>query len=191
MNCKNWEERIALYSGGDPGPTSGADIERHLVECAGCRTFANGIKHGLELLRSAHREPIAAAHFTAVRAGVLARLAQENEQRRPWRWWLWVPGLTAALAVVAVFLLVRPAETPRVRVAAAVRPSEDAPVPLRPSESVVPRVRVTRVRPHRTVAPVPRMPGPPPLVEPLVVKLITSDPDIVIYWIADRKGEDE
>jgi hypothetical protein len=189
MNCKDWEERIALYSGGDPVP--GADIESHLAECAGCRTFASGIKDGLELLRSAHREPIAAAHYTAVRVGVLARLAKEAEQRRPWRRWLWVPGLAAGLAVAAVFLPMRPVEkTSRVRVAA-VRPSEDAPVPLRSSVPATPPVRVTRVRPHRSSAPIRRTPGPPPLVEPLVVKLITSDPDIVIYWIADRKGDEE
>jgi hypothetical protein len=29
------------------------------------------------------------------------------------------------------------------------------------------------------------------VVEPLVVKLITNDPDVVIYWIADRKGDEE
>ena len=37
----------------------------------------------LAMLREAHQEPIAEAHYTAVRARVMARLETE---RRPWRW---------------------------------------------------------------------------------------------------------
>jgi hypothetical protein len=33
--------------------------------------------------------------------------------------------------------------------------------------------------------PVPPPPKPETPAEPLVVKLITDDPDVVIYWIAD------
>ena len=48
-------------------------------------------------MREAHQEPIAPAHYAAVRARVLAELGRE---RRPlWRHaWAW--GLAAAMAVV-------------------------------------------------------------------------------------------
>jgi hypothetical protein len=75
---------------------------------------------------------------------------------------------------------------PEVRVAL---PAET--IPPRPSEPGLPRVQVRRTRVSGAGAPIRRTAGPPPLVEPLVVKLVTDDPDIVIYWIADRKGDDQ
>jgi hypothetical protein len=31
-------------------------------------------------------------------------------------------------------------------------------------------------------------PGGPPHLEPVTIKLLTDDPNVVIYWIADEKG---
>jgi anti-sigma factor RsiW len=195
MNCKNWEERIALYAGGDLTAASKADVERHLTECAGCRILAEGIKDSLKLLRSAHQEPIAAGYYTAVRAGVLAQMAREANQRRPWRRWMWVSAWTAGLALAAVFFI-RPAQKPKAHIVEMRAPEVQAAlpepkVPMSPPEPVVRPVPVPSAWPRRAVAPVRRTIGPPPLGEPLVVKLITDDPDIVIYWIADRKGDEE
>jgi len=213
MNCKGWEERIALSAGGGLDPAIEAGVKQHLAECAGCREFAGGMEDSLNLLRSAHEEPIAAGHYTVVRAGVLARL---EGQRRPWRRWEWAAGLAAGLAVAGVFVAMRPAETPKVIVAAVRRPEPPA-VAMRMAEAGAQGENTgdRRVRPrgpggrgaspgHRaslgtepSVPAFPRIPvtaqnrGPETsaLVEPLVVKLITNDPDVVIYWIADRKGD--
>jgi anti-sigma factor RsiW len=182
MNCKDWEERIALSAGGDLDPALEAEVRQHLAECAGCRGLAGSIEDSLTLLRSAHEEPIAAGHYAAVRARVLDRVARE---RRPWRRWVWAAGLAAGLAVAGVFLAMRSAEKPKVFVAA-VRPRVAQEVPVRPVEPVAATVPARRPRPRRTVAP-----RPPQPVEPLVVKLITNDPNVVIYWIADRKEEKE
>lgn len=179
MNCKDWEERVALYAGGDLGPALESEVKRHLAECAGCRDDARGMEDTLALLRSAHNDPIAAGRYTAVRAGVVARLAREP---RPWRRWVWTAGLAAGLAVAAVLVTPQPAKKPNATVAA-VRRADAPPVAVRPAEPVVQTVRPRRRSPRRTVA--------PRQGEPLVVKLITNDPDVVIYWIADRKGENE
>jgi hypothetical protein len=126
-----------------------------------------------ELLREAHQEPLAQAHFDAVRARVLERL--QPRPRRIW-WPLWVgaslvaPGGVIWMALVGqVVRLPRTRQGPAPPIAAITRAPEVAPVAPKPK----PRV-------HRAKK---------PLTEPLLVKLITDDPDVVIYWIADPKGD--
>jgi len=167
MNCREWEERVALYAGGDLPPREAAAAERHLAACAGCREFAEELRQSLDSLRAAHEEPLEPAAFAAVRARVLAQL--EPKRRPAWRW-AWVPVL-AALGIV--WLLVRPAPVEPLRVAIAPPPAPKLEIPAAPSAPRKPLVRVHRAR---------KLPPPP---GPLMVKLITDDPNVVIYWIAD------
>ena len=37
MNCKDWEERIALQAGGDLTLEEAAAVDHHLADCAQCR----------------------------------------------------------------------------------------------------------------------------------------------------------
>lgn len=179
MNCSDWEERIALHAGGDLPPAEAAEVERHLRECAGCQVLASGLKQSLALLKEAHDEPLAPAHFSAVRARVVAELEQK---RRPLWAWAWSLGLAAAVVALLMMLALRPGRTPVVTrsnrsltFAALSSPAVREPVvPPRPHRRVARRV----VRPK-----VPEAPNP----EPLIVKLQTDDPNVVIYWIADRK----
>jgi hypothetical protein len=48
-----------------------------------------------------------------------------------------------------------------------------------------PKEDKTGVLSYRT----PRVKRPSPASEPLLVKLITDDPEVVIYWIVDGEGE--
>lgn len=89
--------------------------------------------------------------------------------RTPRRRWAYGFVSAAAAAIIAVALLAHrapPAARPAPPVEAVVRqpPSLPAPEP--------PPVR-------KTVA------VPPRKVEPLKIKMLTSDPDVVIYWIVD------
>ncbi len=184
MTCKGWEERIALWTGGDLDPVAEAGVRTHLAECAACRSFASEMEDTMGRLRAAHREPIAAGYYTAVRARVLDRLARE---RSPRRMWAWVVGLAAALALAGVLVTSRPAERPRAPLAAVRRP-EPPIVEARVPEPVAPAVPSAREAPVARSVPSPRV-EVAALEEPLVVRLVTDDPDVVIYWIADRKGE--
>ena len=148
----------------------------------------------LELLREAHREPIPDAHFAAVRARVLAEIAAD---RRPW--WRGIRAYGFAAAAVAAMLLAafwpkHEAQRPTVgqTLPPANRTVEQAghasPPPALQSVAVR-RMPGRRNRPPHNAAPAAYRVVGPPDPRPLVVKLITDDPNIVIYWIASIKGE--
>jgi hypothetical protein len=175
MNCVEWEERVALYAGGDLTAAEAQAVDRHVAECAGCQILLCGLQESLALVREAHGEPVGEAHFAAVRARVLAEI--ERSPARRWRW-AWITALAAAVVVLLVSL--RPG--PEIHMT--------LPAPPAPAAPAVARITSP---PHRQPAAKPRLTQPPPPVqqaaEPLVVKLLTDDPDVVIYWITGTKGE--
>ena len=183
MICREWEERIALHAGGDSPAREAEELEAHLAACEGCRRGAAMYGAGLELLREAHGEPLDEAHYAAVRARVLAALGRD---RRPvWRW-IWASGLAAAAAVAVLLLWPRPEHTPARLEIAAIRPAErqiEEPGPTGPAHVPHPR-RARKAAPEAVVSAPEKRPA-----EPLVVKLLTDDPNVVIYWIADSKGD--
>lgn len=138
----------------------------------------------LEILRQAHREEIPEAHYAAVRARVLAQIAAG---RKPVAWWKWAAcGLAAALVLAA--FVARPKHAVEVRpvarqLTAAVReaPSEPAVPAVASPEPAAPARKASR-RPAAAVTY--RVVGPPVAQQPVVVKMLTDDPDVVIYWIA-------
>jgi hypothetical protein len=188
MNCRDWEERLALYAGGDLPKDEAVQVERHLGECPGCQLFSSGMTESQELLQQWHREPPAPVHLAAVRARVLAEL--ERERRPFWRRG-WVFGFAAAAAA----LLVAPAVLPPVRslLAPGHRPGKP---PEGASEH--PPVSLLGVTKQRDEG-VPRGPGGPPHQrsarpkaqpgEPMLIRMVSDNPDVVIYWIADTRGE--
>jgi hypothetical protein len=157
MNCVDWEERVALYAGGDVS----AGVEAHLAECASCQLLLSGMRSSLKLLREAHNEPVEAAHFAAVRARVFAEL--ERGQARRWRSG-WVYAMAAAAVVLAIAMWPRP----ELRMA--------LPMPHAPGAPLVAKVPLPR---HEAAQP----------SETVLLKIETDNPDVVIYWIAETKGE--
>ena len=189
MNCSHWEERIALHAGGDLPPAEAVEVERHLRECAGCQVLASGLQRSLALLREAHDEPLAEAHFSAVRARVVAELEQERRRGALWaRRRAWGYGLAVVAVALLAMLALRPGRVPvvantnRSLTVAALSP----PVAVaREPAAAPPQRRVARRKASRASAP-----QVVPDREPLIVKLLTDDPNVVIYWIADRKRGD-
>ncbi|HWC97699.1 MAG TPA: zf-HC2 domain-containing protein [Candidatus Sulfopaludibacter sp.] len=180
MNCIHWEERIALWAGGDLKAADAAEVERHLEDCPACQVFAAGLKESLEFAREAHQEAIAPAHFAAVRARVLAELAGT---RRPWWRSAWTYGLSAAAVCALLLAIGLPPRQVAVTTRPAVLPHVQVPIPDRP---IVRQVQAVHRRTHRRAAPVPIPAGEE---KPVIVKLVTDDPNVVIYWISDSSGE--
>ena len=189
MNCVDWEERIALYAGGDLAPAEAQAVERHVGECAGCQLLLSGLRESLRLVREVHGEPVEAAHFAAVRARVFAEL--ERTPARRWRF-AWGFAMAAAAAVLLIAMWPRPERKTMTHalVPAPVVSHGGAGPQVRggPPGPVSGRARVGRKAPARgptrTTAS-----APPEPAEPMVVKLLTNDPDVVIYWITSTKGE--
>ena len=161
-----WEERVALYAGGDLR-AGAAEVERHMGECSGCQVLWSGVRESLAMLRTAHDELPDAAQFTAVRARVMADL---ERCARPWRRLAWISGM-GAVAAVLLFMALWPARVDPVpvRMLASIPPARPAVAPVPPVRT--PAVRQATVRTRQR--------------EPITIKLQTSDPNIVIYWLAD------
>ena len=125
----------------------------------------------VELLKEVHQEPIAPADYAAVRARVMNELAR---RARPWWSHGWVWGLAAAgVALLAVATNVD--WRPRVEPMPVVALAHPAAPEVRKAARRPPIARETR-----------KAKG-----EALLVRMLTDDPDVVIYWIAGPKGEDE
>jgi hypothetical protein len=169
MNCGECQERITLDA-------DNAEVERHLETCAECRGFRASLHGVLGVLEEAHQQTLGEAEFAQVRERVRARIVSGRRRWAP----VWAGGLAAAIVLLAVWIGQRD-ERPvsdRERPVAAVLPAEPLPEPAPAAPVEVKRPgRVRRVRKAR------------PPAEPLTVKLITDDPNVVIYWIIDGKGD--
>lgn len=174
MHCKDWEERVVLHAGGDLPADQAFAVERHLAGCSGCQVLWSGMKESLDLLHEAHAEPLPAAAYTAVRGRVMAELAR----RRIWRRY-WVAGLAGAAAMlVALTLAIWPEHRvqPLPPVALAIPKAPEVQlIPVSPSPRPRPRALERRVVARRKTEP----------RQPLLVRLVTDDPNVVLYWIAD------
>lgn len=162
MSCERWEEPIALYVEGDlAGPRP---VEEHLRGCSGCREFAAEIRASQAALKDLGDEPVDPALLAAIRARVLDRVAAPP---RRLAWWL-APVAAALLVVLSIPkeepLVVRtpaPPRAPEIARSTVARP----PAPLR---------RVHRVARRQAES-----------SAPLVIKILTEDPDVVIYWVGE------
>jgi hypothetical protein len=171
MNCAEWEERIALYAGGD---LSDGSVERHLSDCPGCQVFASGLRETLEFLRE-QEDGIAPAHYAAVRARVM------GEVRRPRRSWVWGWAAVAACSVIVAGLGIRREmrveELPVVAVRAPAAPVVGSASAALPARRATKRERRSQgAGSHGSGA-------------QMVVKMESSDPDVVIYWITETRGD--
>ena len=188
MNCAEWEERLALYAGDDLPETARLEVERHLAECPGCQIFASDLKQSMAWMQESHAEAPTAADIAVVRTRVMEQL--EAERRPLWRWrWAW--PLAAACAAVVLLLELAPwSQRTEVARVAVNRPPEVAPVGRTPRSAAGPQtgpVARRRIRPRRTVPAVTQatLHKPEP-AEPVTIKMLTDDPDVVIYWIANK-----
>jgi len=170
MSCRRFEKYVALWVEGDLPPRQAGRLEAHLPGCPDCRQLVEGLRASQAALKELHVEA-AEEDLAAVRRRVLAQIRSERPQRRRWAW-AYALGGSVAVTVVLWVLLPRPSipppPPPRVMNPAPVevaRPATPAPVRPRPSRA-----------------------QPPAAPEPLLVKLYTDDPDVIIYWLIERTG---
>jgi hypothetical protein len=165
MNCDRFESMIALDVEGDLPVRQVIRLAQHLEICVGCRQFAEEMRESQAWWKSLKLE--------APPESVVAEVRWPKPGRTiPWPFLRWAPlAVTAGLflAMLADVVLRRPdLAPPKLEIATV--------------NAIPPTVPVARV-----IAPVrkrPRAPKP----EPFLVKLVTDDPEVVIYWLVDHNG---
>jgi len=180
MTCIDREPGIALYVEGDLPAREAPVLEAHLAECAACREFAAALRESQAAVKELGNDAADPAVLAAIRARVMAELAVPRARR--WAWArLWVAAAACAAVVVAALLFPRGAH-------------ELPPPPPRPVAAVpaAPRLAASRQAPHRVrpaVRAVPRRASRP--AAPLLMQIVTDDPNVVIYWIVEDKERGE
>ncbi len=175
MTCREYEPLIALYVEGD---LNDREVERHLSECSDCRELLEDLQASQAALKEL--ATVDAAFLSAVRSGVLAKI--EHRRRAAW-------PLAAAFAVAAA-LIAAVLTVPRQPALISKAPNGGAdPLvrgrpPGRPSVIAQAAPKPKRSRPGGRLRT--RGSAPP---EPLVVKMLTDDPDIVIIWLVEQRGD--
>jgi hypothetical protein len=171
MNCSDWQMRIAAEKE-DPA------LVEHLSGCEACRVFVQDLVENATALRSIEVDPAA---YTAVRARVLEAVRPKRRFA-----WLWAAAVAVAASVVLVWFaapLRAPVPPPEV---AYKPPVPETTAPSRSRLGTEPRASasgthaVRRARQQVLVA----------RTEPLTaIKLLTDDPNVVIIWLVDKKGD--
>jgi anti-sigma factor RsiW len=209
-SCPELEADLALYLEGDLPSEEEPRVAGHLAGCARCQGFLDGLRRSQGALKGLRSEDVDQAAFDAVRARVLGEL-EPGSRRRATSWNRWAAvGLAAGiLLMVAGVLVLRGARSRPISTSVEVRVSPPpsaatliTPASKAPEATHAPATAPRRQRPSRPA--VVRAPVQAPTVvatapraaatsaQPLVIKLLTDDPDVVIYWLVgeDEKGEE-
>ncbi len=216
MTCARLERGVALWVGGELSARRAAWIAAHVAGCERCRILAERLRADRALVFEAADTPADTAALAAMREHLVvlvrneALLARRAGRLLPVRL-RWATALAAALVVFAaagVLVMRRAADTSRTLTAAAPRPGSSPNVPQATSlAAAVPPSGLGRGRgkgPASTQDTVIRAgKGSPPArhavaqsqrpaqreapAEALVIKLLTDDPAVVIYWLVDQQ----
>src|SRR2546423_1685664 len=108
MSCSQWEQKLALYAGGDLAFSEAPGVESHLRECPDCRIFLDRMNQSLALLQTDDLDlpAVEAMHRRTM-------LALQPASHRYWRYaaaaavvmlsgyasWFWTPAVPALPAV--------------------------------------------------------------------------------------------
>lgn len=176
MNSHPVDEALALFYGGELSRAEGARVAAHVDQCPKCRATVAEFAYSAGMLRRAFPD-VAAEDLHAVRESVLAAV---RERRKSWPF-VWIGAAlataTIALFMVAIWFRPKPLAPPAIaRVPIAQTPPES--VALAPVLSAIAPVHHHRRRAHagiRAITLVARGNEPPQL------KILTADPNVVIY----------
>jgi hypothetical protein len=201
MSCHDFERLIALYVEDDVYVAELRQLESHLQSCPACRSLAEELRESQAAFKSIRQDVPDPVMLVSMRRRVLNEVA--GMQSGSWLERLFFGGLQrATLAGIALLMiggwLVWNSREPERNVPVAVPPvpvvtdyqppvfTAETVTPTAPRESA-PKPRVRRQRPMPAVA-VPE--EQVELSQPVTIRFVTDNPNVIIYWLGDeRKGD--
>jgi hypothetical protein len=215
MNCADFEKLIALEVEGDLPKQMAGGVAAHLRTCRQCQEFALDLETSQDLLKELGKEAPNEVTLQNIRRGILNRLPTEPAPITFPAWPFALGAAAITILLLALALLGHRSRTPAPKVVAEREtPAASTQVGGRthiagpaPSKAA-PRGSATTPAIMRAVAPRPAFhrisrgtkaaakPGQshrasefsrerPQHPEPLMVKLLTDNPNVVIYWLVD------
>jgi anti-sigma factor RsiW len=177
VSCADYETLIALYVENDLTEQEMSRVESHVETCAACSEFVAAMRESQAVLKALRLDRVDDADLAEIRASVMSEV---SSRRKPIAW----PKLAIAAALV-VTCAVAWMWRMRPDVAVVVPSRAAVTVPPAPMTLVHTPLRTkhhpVRAARHARSAPVFKS-------EPLVVKMFTDDPQVVIYWLVDQNG---
>jgi len=211
MTCRDQEGRLSLYVEGDLPDRDAVVLEAHLEACGSCRSFLGELRASQGTLKALAAEPLDEDALAAVRLRVRSPNRQRPSHTSALYWGMaasliaaiggfaWLrgrearppgPPLVPAMPSTSVTSATPPVGGTPVRTPRRVFPIMDVPTPAptlsREDADQLARavVAVSQIESVEDVA----APSPAPSDRPPLIRLATSDPDIVIYWQLESEG---
>ena len=189
MACREYEPLMALNVEDDLSPADKRRVDSHLRECPDCWDLAEDLKDSQAIFKSIRQNTPSQTMFLNVRAGVLA---QAGSVRLSWFeriFWGGFQRKATVAAVAVVVIAVSSLWLSRERtVSQPVTDIPAAPAILTPAPEPVPVVEVSKPKVRRQ-KPAPRVEASAKPVKQVAIKLLTDDPNVIIYWLVDEKGD--
>jgi hypothetical protein len=200
MNCRTLEPLVALYVENDLPEWERTLVEEHLRGCFECEILVSALHATQQALRTLRAQAPDSATLKAVRDRASTEIATlENSFR-----WIALQYLFGSgrrrVATVCILLFLGGSTALWWSRAASI--TEELPVfaasPLPvPALTEAPAVAQIEQPPRRTAMAADQTAKPPATAQPkvhanpdqIVVQLLVDDPDILIYWLIDERGE--
>jgi hypothetical protein len=214
MTCHYSQNDIALYVEQDLPPAKIQEIELHLVTCDVCRDLAADLRESQATFKSLKQDVVSPAALSSVRSRVLAEVARVKVKPV---WGRWVYAFTSGLLVVVMSVVWMGRPDQRENLVAVKRVDVQPPQLSEHHEESVTKPETTAARrdqrfdqqagqrsvgagssrsraqsaglaesSEESLTAEPEVVPDPP--KQLVVKLLTDDPNVVIYWLVDQKN---
>jgi hypothetical protein len=190
-NCSDFEQLVALYVEEDLSDADRVRVQGHLKECSSCWDLAEDLKESQAVFKAIRQDVPNATALSALRERVLSEVGDMASMT--WFERLFFGGMRrkAALASVALVMVGSGA------VWLSRRPDVIPPPPAIVVVTPVPEPQLEPRAPEPAPKPVlRRKPAPDPVLvaakeEPrqVAMKFYTDDPNVIIYWLVDEKGD--
>jgi len=177
VSCADYETLIALYVENDLTEQEMSRVESHVETCAACSEFVAAMRESQAVLKALRLDRMNDAALAEVRASVMSEV---SSRRKPVGW----PRFAIAAALVVTCAL---AWMWRMRPDVAIESPSMAAVTVPPAPMTLVHAP-SRTKHHPMRAARRSRPAPVFKSEPLVVKMFTDDPQVVIYWLVDQNG---